>query len=230
MAKLSDPISVIAHQLKNPIAIVREYLEILKSEGMGQLNAKQLDYLNDAVKNIDQMKEIISDLLDVSKVEGGMYKIKKAPTDLIKITEQIIEEFKILAKSFNCEIVFEKPDKLPLALTDSEKIREVIENLIFNALRYKNVGAGRIEIKIHEKENNVIFSCKDRGVGIPNSDSKKIFSKFFRTSKALQIDPTGTGLGLYINKAIVKMSGGRIWFKNNKDKGVTFYFSLPIAK
>ncbi|MBU2109486.1 HAMP domain-containing histidine kinase [Patescibacteria group bacterium] len=230
MAKLSDPISVIAHQLKNPIAIVREYLEILKSEGMGQLNAKQLDYLNDAVKNIDQMKEIISDLLDVSKVEGGVYKIKKAPTDLIKITEQIIEEFKILAKSFNCEIVFEKPDKLPLALTDSEKIREVIENLIFNALRYKNVGAGRIEIKIHKKENNVIFSCKDRGVGIPNSDSKKIFSKFFRTSKALQIDPTGTGLGLYINKAIVKMSGGRIWFKNNKDKGATFYFSLPIAK
>jgi len=230
MAKLSDPISVIAHQLKNPIAIVREYLEILKSGDMGQLNIKQLDYLNDAVKNIDQMKEIISDLLDVSKVEGGVYKIKKEPTDLVRITEQIIEEFKILAKSFNCEIVFEKPEKLLLVLTDSEKIRDVIENFIFNALRYKNIGAGKIEIKIQKKENNVIFSCKDRGVGIPSSDSKKIFSKFFRTSKAMQIDPTGTGLGLYINKAIIKMSGGKIWFKNNKDKGVTFYFSMPVAK
>lgn len=230
MPKISDPISVIAHQLKNPVAIIKEYLEILSSGDAGELNIKQKEYLADTLKNINQMKRIITDLLDVSKVEGSAYKIKGVPVDLIKITKEAVDEFNVWARTFNCEIVFKEPENVHKALTDPEKIREVIENFISNAIRYKKAGHGLVEISIKEKDGKISFFCKDDGIGVQAKDVKKIFHKFFRTDEAMNIEPTGTGLGLYINKAIIEGSGGKIGFKNNKGRGMTFYFILPVAK
>lgn len=229
MAKISEPIYVAAHQLKSPITIIKEYVQILHSEELGKLNEKQREYLEDVLKNIEQMQKTIAGLLDVSSVENKAYKLKIQPVDLIKITREIIDKFGLLAKSFNCEIVFEKPNKILLVCTDPQKIREVIENFISNAIKYRPAGHRRVEIKLRKKKNMVLFSCSDDGIGISPQDAKKIFSKFFRTEEAVKIDPMGTGLGLYINKAIIEISGGKIWFKNNKNSGITFYFSLPAA-
>lgn len=230
MAKISGGVSVVAHQLKNPLAIIRSYVEVLASESMGSLNEKQKEYLFDALKNIGRMEKTINELLDASRVEEKVYDIKPRVIDLTKITKEIVDNFSNWASAFNCEIIFEAPKNIPLVYTDPLKICDVIENLITNAIKYRESGRSIIEVKLQNIGNNVLFSCKDNGIGISKKDFKKIFSKFFRSEEAVIADPTGTGLGLYINKAIIKKSKGKFWFKKNKDKGMTFFFSLPIVK
>lgn len=227
--KIAEPAAIIAHQLKNPISVLYCYLEVLMSEEIGKLNEKQKEYLNDALKNVELMSKMVKDILDVSRIEEGEYKIKPQYIDLIKIIDQIVKDFSYWAKASNCEIVFKKPKDVPMIYVDSAKIHYVIENLISNAIFYKTSGPGKIEIIIEGKNKKVLFSCKDNGVGIPSKDFNKVFSKFYRSETAINLYPNGTGLGLYISKAIIKLSGGEIWFKNNKDKGTTFYFSLPIT-
>lgn len=225
---IADPISVAAHQLKNPIATLRTCIEILISGDVGTINAKQKEYLNDSLENINKMAELINNFLDMSKIEEKRYEVRPSPIDFSKLVQDIVKDFFYLAKASNCEIIFNKPQDFPFVFADSFKIRQVIENLISNAIRYKSPGRGKIEIGMRKDGNKVIFSCEDNGIGIPDFEAPKVFSKFYRSEDALKIDPTGSGLGLFIDKAVIDLSGGKIWFEKNKDKGVTFYFTLPI--
>lgn len=226
-SKIAEPIAIVAHQLKNPISVLNGYLEVLISKEIGDLNEKQKEYLEDALENVELMSKIVKDILDVSRIEGKEYKMEPQPTDLVKITEKIVGDFSLWAKASNSQIVFKKPSKIPLAYVDPLKIYYVIENLISNAVFYKSSVPGKVEITIEKKEGKVLFTCKDNGIGIPREDLKKVFSKFYRSEAAISLYPSGTGLGLYISKAIIELSGGKIWFETNKDKGTTFYFYLP---
>jgi len=228
--KMSEVVSVVAHQLKNPLSVIKGYLEVLIGEELGKINAKQKEYLSDAFENVGRMSRIVNYLLDISRIEEGRYELKLEKVNLEKITSQVIKDFSFWVKASNCQILFKKPKKLPKVLVDPLKIRQVIENLISNAVKYKSVGLGKIEISIKKKDKNLTFACKDNGIGIPKEDFKKVFSKFYRSEKAIELDPSGSGLGLHINKAIVTLAGGKIWFRKNKDVGMTFYFTLPIAK
>lgn len=228
--KLAEDISITAHHLKNPLSIIKAYLEALISEDLGKINQKQKEYLSDTLENVKRMKETVDQLLDISLIEEKKYKIKLESVALGDLVEEIINDFSIWARASNCKIFFEKPKNLPKALTNSLKIRQVIENLISNALKYKLAGEGKLEIKLRPKGKEILASFKDKGIGVPKEDFRKVFSKFYRSEQALQIDSNAIGLGLYINKAIIELSGGKIWFKKNKDAGMTFYFTLPVAK
>jgi len=151
------------------------------------------------------------------------------PTDLIKITKKTIEEFSFLAKAKNCELSFEIPDKLPLLNIDTVKIKQVIVNLISNAINYHEK-KGEIKVSLVKKGNNVVFCCKDKGIGISKQEQSKIFTRFHRSEKAMAVIPAGSGLGLFISKAIIEKSKGKIWFDSKKGKGSTFCFSLPVKK
>lgn len=228
--KMSEVISIVAHQLKNPLSVIKGYLEVLLTEDFGKVNQKQKEYLSDALENVKRMAKIVGYLLDVSRIEEGKYEMKPRLTNLEKITSEVINDFSHLAQASNSKIFFKKPKKLPKVLADPLRIRQVIENLISNALKYKGAGRGKIEISLEKSGKNVLFSCQDNGVGIPKEDFKKVFTKFYRSEQAVEADPGGTGLGLYINKAIIELSGGKIWFEKNKDYGMIFYFTLPIIK
>lgn len=228
-SKIAEAISIAAHQLRHPISVIKNYLEALASEDFGGLNPKQKEYIEDALENIQRTTNTIDHLLDVSRIEEGRYELKLEPISLVETTESVIREFNLWAEASNCKIIFEKPKgPLPPALTDSLKIRQVVENLISNAIKYKEAGQEKIEIAIKKQGKEIVFSCKDNGIGIPKEDFKKVFTKFYRSEAAMEIDPTGSGLGLYLNKATVEASGGNIWFAKNKDFGMTFYFSLPV--
>ena len=226
--KMAEVVSIVAHQLKNPLSVLKGYLEVLLTEDFGKINEKQKEYLSDALENIGRMIKIVNYLLDVSRIEEGRYELKLEKVSLEKITQEVLRDFSSWAEASNCQITFKKPKELPQVLVDSLKIRQVIENLISNAIKFKPAGQGKIEITLEERGKNLLFSCKDDGVGIPEEDFKKVFTKFYRSEQAMELDPGGTGLGLYINKAIITLAGGKIWFKKNKDFGLTFYFTLPI--
>lgn len=228
--KMAEVISIVAHQLKNPLSVIKGYIEVLLSEDMGKINKQQREYLADVMENTKRMARIINYLLDVSKIEEGKYELKLEKVFLDKIVSEVIEDFANWAKASNCEIIFKNHEKIPAVLVDPFRIRQVIENLLSNAIKYRGTGPGKIEIKIEEKGKELLFSCEDTGISIPQKDFAKVFSKFYRSEEAMELDPAGTGLGLYINKAIVELSKGKIWFKSNKNYGITFFFTLPIAK
>lgn len=228
--KMSEVISIVAHQLKNPISVLRGYLEVLISEDFGEINQKQREYLEDALENTKRMRRIVGYLLDVTRIEEGKYEMKLRPIDLGKMVSEVINGFCSWAQASNCKILFKKPRKLPLVLTDSLKIRHVVENLISNALKFKPPGSKIVEVALEKKDKEVLFYCKDDGIGIPKDDFKKVFTKFYRSEESMEVDPGGTGLGLYIDKATIELSGGKMWFSKNKGLGMTFYFTLPITK
>jgi len=230
--KIAETVSVIAHHLKNPIAIIKGYLESLIVGDCGEVNQEQKEYLSDALTNVREMSKTIDDLIDISRIEERKYKLNFKPVSLEEIIFKVLSDFFHWARASNCKIIFKKPKKMPQVLTDPERIKYVIENIISNAIKY-NLDHGIIEVSVALKqtEKEILFSCKDNGIGIPEEDYKKVFTKFYRSEKAMEIDPSGSGLGLYVNKAIVELSGGRVWFAKNKNgRGMTFYFSLPIAK
>lgn len=230
--KIAEAVSVIAHHLKNPIAIVKGYIEALIAGDCGEVNSAQKEYLNDALINVKEMSNTINDLIDISRIEEGDYKLNLKPVSLEEIIFHVLSDFFHWARASNCKLIFKKQKKLPQVWTDPQRITYVIENIVSNAIKY-NFDHGIIELSVALKQTGkeILFSCKDNGIGIPEEDYKKVFTKFYRSEKALEIDPSGSGLGLYVNKAIIELSGGKIWFTRNKNgKGTTFYFSLPIVK
>lgn len=225
--KLSRVISIVSHQLKTPLSAIKGYLEVLISEDLGKINQKQKEYLNNALENTQQMIRLVKDLLDVSQIEEGKMELKPKPSSLEKITREVIKEFSFLAKAKNCTLSFKVLDEIPLLNIDSIKIQEVISNIISNAIEY-NKSKGKVEVSLKRKDNNILFCCKDTGIGIPKAEKKKIFTKFHRGEKAIKLSTGGSGLGLFISKAIIEKSGGKILFESQEGKGSTFFFSLPI--
>lgn len=229
--KISEVISVIAHQLRHPISVIKGYLEALISEDLGKINQKQKEYIQDALQNVQRMAGQVNYLLDVSRIEEGSYEVTLKVFSLEDVTKSVIEDLALWIEAINCEVLFESPKKpLPRVLADPIKIRHVVENLITNAIKYKKAGRGSVRVFLEKKGRSILFNCRDNGIGIPREDFKKIFTKFYRSEEAMEIDPSGFGLGLYLNKAAIELSGGKIWFSKNKDFGITFYFTLPIAK
>lgn len=225
--KISEFVSVIIHQLKTPISVIKGYLEALLAGDQGEVNTDQAEYLKDAIENIKRVSRFIDELFDVSRIEEKKFGIKFRLVSLEKVISEVLNTLSHWFEANNCQVIFEKPKKLAKVIADPLRIRQVVQNLIVNAVIYKE-GRGRVEIKLKQKGKNILFSCKDNGIGIPQQDFKKVLSKFYRSEEALNINPSGTGLGLFISKATIELSGGRIWFESKEDEGTTFYFTLPI--
>jgi len=231
-------VSVASHQLRTPLTAIRLFAEMLISGNEGKLNAKQKYYLDNVHESALRMVKLVNDLLNVSRIETGRLKIEPELVQLEDFIQNIINEAMPLAKAKNCAIIFNKPrKKLPKVSIDPSLMRQVIHNLVMNAVRYsrpaKNCGMKvtleRENKKSKEQESNILISVADNGIGIPKEMQSRIFEKFFRADNAVKAVAEGTGLGLYIAKMIVESSGGKIWFESEKDKGSTFYFTIPAG-
>lgn len=231
----SEFINIVSHQLRSPLANLRWTLELLMSGKFGKIEEEQVEYFRILKENLARMKDLISDLLTVSRIETASLPSQKEKFSLVELTEKIIKEFLPYAQASNVKIEFNSSSSLPFVLADPFQIRKVIENLLDNAIRYMKPSQdqslftprGVVKIKIFPKRKKLIFEIKDNGWGIPKNDQKYVFQKFFRGSN-LKRKTQGTGLGLYISKAIIEKSGGKIWFESKEGQGSTFWFSLPI--
>jgi len=225
--KLSEVISIVSHQFKTPLSVIKGYLEVLIAKDLGKINSKQEEYLKNAMQNTLRMIELVKDLLDVSRIEQGKLDFKIKSSNIEEITKKIIKEFSSFIIAKNCTIHFKSLNKVPIIKIDPLKIEQVIFNLISNAIKY-NKRKGRIDIYLEKKGNNVIFRCNDSGIGISKTNRSKVFNKFHRSEKAIMLATGGSGLGLFIAKAIIEQSNGNIWFRSKEGKGSSFCFSLPI--
>lgn len=226
----SEFVSLASHQLRTPLAGIKWFVELLSNSKAGKLNKKQIDYLQQISISNRRMIRLVDDLLNISHIEEGeKFKINKQEIDVKKIIDQSFTNNAILAEKRGVKLIkiAIKTQKEFKISSDLDKIRQVFNNLIDNAIKYTKK-KGTVEIAYHKKDNEIIFSIKDDGIGIPDDQQHKIFKKFFRADNAVLEETEGNGLGLYIAKSIVEAHRGKIWFESKEGKGTTFYFSLPI--
>jgi signal transduction histidine kinase len=194
----------------------------------GKITSEQKEFIQQAFDSNERMISLVNGLLNVSRIDAGRISIDPKPTDLIKLSETIINELKPLITASNLNFYFNKSKGLPIANIDSELISQVIANLLSNAIKY-TPAKGRVDYNIEVKNKEFIFTVKDNGFGIPKNQQAKIFQKFFRAENVVAKDTEGTGLGLYVAKSVVELSGGKISFQSTENKGSTFWFTLPLS-
>jgi len=221
-------VSMASHQLKNPLTNVRWYVELLEET---HPKKNQLEYLKEIQTGNERMIKLVEDLLNVSRIETQRnFSIEPTRGDLLAEIASVIAEQTAAAYEHQVSISLEKDGLKKLFVRfDEGKMHQLLQNLINNAVKY-SYPHGTVVVSCEERDTEVICSVQDQGIGVPKHQQKHLFERFFRAQNAQKHAADGTGLGLYIAKAIAEGHGGRIWFESHEGKGTTFFFSLPLEK
>lgn len=222
-------VSVASHQLRTPLAAIKWFLELVLGGDAGKITAEQKDFLTQISESTERMIDLVNSLLNVSRIETGRITIDPKPTNMTELVEKAAKEIGPVFKKRKQNFKFIKPKiSLPDINIDPKLIFEVIVNLLSNTSKY-SPEERPITLGLEQVDEEIMFKISDNGYGIPAHQQHRVFEKFFRGENIMKYAPEGTGLGLYIVKAIIESSGGRIWFKSKENEGTTFYFTLPIA-
>jgi len=222
-------ISVVSHQLRTPVTNLTWVLDALEADCVKEADPQKKEYFRLLEVNTQRMKEMITNLLIVSRLEQNkMVENGIVPLSLVDIIKDSIEHVKQAAEKNNIEISFKSEDNIPEINVDEVQLKLIIDNLIVNAVTYNKPG-GKVDVVLSKKNSkHVMVSITDTGIGIPKDDKKYISDKFFRATNSRQTHPEGSGLGLYIVASIVKKMKGNFDFKSEEGKGSTFWFTLPV--
>jgi len=220
-------ISLASHQLRTPLSAIKWFTELLGETKSGTLNEEQQKFVKNIAFSTERMIDLVNSLLNISRIESGRIMVEPKPTDLLKLVEDTVGELKRKMENKNIKFVISAHETLPLVNVDSRLIGHVYGNLIDNAIKYTPDG-GEVTVFISKKDSEIVSQVSDSGYGIPVAEQNKLFQKFYRGSNIVKHVTEGTGLGLYMVKAIVESSGGKIWYKSEMNKGTTFWFSIPI--
>lgn len=220
-------ISMASHQLRTPLTTIKGYLSMMQEGDAGPLSPAQKDFVDYAFSSSERMVNLISDLLNVSRLSAGRFLIQAKPTDVVKMVEEEVRQLQSHATAKNIDLIFNKPSsEFPIVELDDNKTRQVIMNFIDNAIYYTQEGSVRVELE--HIGDHIRLEVRDSGIGVPKGAQRKLFSKFFRAENAQIVRPDGTGLGLYLAKRVIEDQGGEIIFSSVEGKGSTFGFELPL--
>lgn len=226
----SEFVATVSHELRTPMTSIRGYADILLLGAAGALNENQSHFLQIIKNNTERLNILVNDLLDISRIEAGRVTLTPQPLDLRDVAEDVIADILRRSKEENkpMAISLDAPQELPRVLGDSERVRQILDNLVDNAYHYTPVD-GQIQVRLHSENGEVQVDVSDSGVGIAPEDQERIFERFFRGENPLVLETPGTGLGLPIVKQLVEMHHGRIWMKSQgiPGEGSTFSFTLP---
>ncbi len=223
-------VSLSAHQLRTPLSAIKWTLRMILDGDLGKITKEQRDFLQKTYLSNERMIDLINNLLNVARIEEGRYLYKLSLYRIEDIVQSVINSYKEETKRRKISLGFRKPkEKIPKLKMDVEKMNLAIQNLIDNAIRYTPSG-GEVTVSLESDKKEIEFEVKDSGVGIPQNQQERVFSRFFRGANVMRMETEGAGLGLFITRNIIEAHGGKIWFESKENKGTTFYFTLPLKR
>jgi signal transduction histidine kinase/GAF domain-containing protein len=226
-----DFISIAAHELRNPLAILKGFAQTLIVQTARQHGPELADWQMEALQGIDQatirLVELTDDLLDVSRLQSGQLTLHLIPTNLAALTQRVIARLQMTTE--NHHLVMHCDVQQRVVQIDSQRMEQVLSNLLINAIKYSPEG-GTIQIHLTSSgdEKEILLSVQDQGIGIPFAQQSHIFGRFVRGENARTYGIGGTGLGLYLCRELVEQQGGRIWFQSVEGQGSTFSIALQV--
>lgn len=225
----SEFISLVAHQLRTPLSILKWILNEDLAGTAGKLTKELRENLEKANITNERMITLVNDLLDVVEIEEGRFNYSFTPHSVSKIVENAVEDIRIFAKSRAVHITLHKPSQeLPSVLLDAAKFRLSFDNILENAIVYTPKD-GQVNVNISkDQKGSILLSVQDTGIGIEKTDMLRLFTKFFRSKNATEMYTSGSGLGLFIAKNITERHGGKIWIESEVGKGTIVYLTIPI--
>ncbi|PLS02214.1 cell wall metabolism sensor histidine kinase WalK [Neobacillus cucumis] len=226
-AERKEFVANVSHELRTPLTTMRSYLEAL-ADGAWTDPEIAPNFLEVTRTETERMIRLVNDLLQLSKMDSTDYKLTKEWVNFVDFYDRIIDRFE-MAKEQNVTFKRKLPKQAIFVEVDEDKMTQVLYNIISNALKYSPEG-GQVTFSLKEKEDQIIVSVSDQGVGIPKENIAKIFDRFYRVDKARTRKLGGTGLGLAIAKEMVKAHGGTIWATSEEGKGTKISFSLPYER
>jgi PAS domain S-box-containing protein len=226
--------SIISHELKTPVALIKGYAQTLARPDAAWDAETARQSLQVIEEEADRLEALINNLLDVSRIQASGLRLDYADVNLERLARKVVEAYRTQTTEHQLEVDF--PAALPLVWGDEERLRQVLTNLVSNAIKYSPQG-GLIRIGgwLEQPEGaadhtRVVLYIADQGIGIPTADLPKIFDRFYRVDSSLRRSTAGAGLGLYLAKAIVEAHGGQIWAHSEAGKGTTFFIGLLVEQ
>jgi PAS domain S-box-containing protein len=217
-------ISVVSHELKTPVALIKGYAGTLSREDAEWGRQTVRESLAVIEEEADRLTELIDNLLDVSRLQAGALKLEIGFVDVARLAEKTVEKFRTQTTRHTFAMDF--PADLPIVPGDEMRLRQVLDNLLSNAIKYSPDG-GRIRVSGRADDRQVYVAVTDEGVGIPEDEQENVFDRFYRVRSGVGQRTKGAGLGLFLVKAVVEAHGGRVWVESQPGHGSTFVFTLP---
>ncbi len=222
--------STVSHELRTPLASIKTAIDLVVKKTLGKINPEQEEVLGRAKKNVDRLKRLIDDILDLTKMESGKLKMNFMENDLHQAIREVVEAQKDFAQTRGLYIKMALDNHVPFISFDSDRIIQVLNNLVGNAMKFTKQGGITIKTTNKYNDNFVLVSVIDTGKGIAEENLGKLFQKFHQVESAEDNEEGGTGLGLAISKEIITIHGGKIWVESKLERGTTFHFTLPIHR
>ncbi len=220
----SELLTMVSHDLHTPLTAIKGSLDVLMHENVGAELTQEL--LGIAQKNADRLFRMVSDILDLARIEAGRFKQRREVFDLVTCLRGTMDRLHGMAQDKQITLRLSAPDGLPPIWADSVRMEQVFTNLLGNALKFTPRG-GRIGVQVEDRGQDLLVQVWDTGVGIPAEHLDRVFDRFYRVPLPAGAEVEGTGLGLTICKAVIEEHGGRIWVKSVAGKGTTFSLTIP---
>lgn len=222
-------ISMASHQLRTPLTSIKGYLDMLLQGDLGPVRPTQKAVLREAFSSSERMVQLINDFLSISRLQTGTFTMNRQLANLGDIVQSEMALLKIVAKQHNITLSVHIDDDVPTLPIDAEKLRQVIMNMIDNAIFYSKERT-TVKVSLCCDTREVVFTVEDQGIGVPKAEQSGVFGKFFRASNARKRRPDGTGVGLFLARKVVLEHGGAMIFTSKENKGSTFGFRLPLDR
>jgi PAS domain S-box-containing protein len=218
-------VSVISHELKTPVALIKGYANTLAREDAHWDEETLREGLQVISEESDRLTALINNLLDASRIQAGGFKLERADVDLPQLAGAVVENWRTQTEKHRFALDFAA--QFPMVVGDEERLRQVLNNLLSNALKYSPEG-GEVRVGGWGEDDEVVLYVADQGIGIPESEQGNLFQRFYRVDSSLRRSTQGAGLGLFLCRTIVEAHGGRIWLRSEPGKGTTVFFTLPL--
>jgi signal transduction histidine kinase len=223
-------LSHVSHELRSPLAVVYQFTTILLDGLAGTINESQREYLEITLRNVNQLKHMIGDLLEASRADIGKLTVRKSSISILPTMNQALESLRVIATTKQISLQADVSDHLPPVYADPDRVSQVLTNLLDNAIKFSQPNASvTVGARIFESDPKfVLISVADCGCGIERDYQDRIFERLYQVTTEFQGSRRGLGLGLYICKELITLHGGRIWVDSQPGKGSTLFFTLPL--